>query len=104
MVDELVLMQVLTFIDVSAMSEGISADFSFYLLAIANACSAVGRVVGGLAADRTGPLNVMTPATVIAGIMTYIWPFATSVGGNIAVAIVYGYVPAADFSATDIFT
>ncbi|KAI0707812.1 MFS general substrate transporter [Earliella scabrosa] len=81
---------VLTFIDVSAMSEGISADFSFYLLAIANACSAVGRVVGGLAADRTGPLNVMTPATVIAGIMTYIWPFATSVGGNIAVAIVYG--------------
>ncbi|KAI0707813.1 MFS general substrate transporter [Earliella scabrosa] len=82
---------VLTYIDVSAVSEGISADFSFYLLAIANACSAVGRVVGGLAADRTGPLNVMTPATVIAGIMTYIWPFAaTSIGGNIAVAIVYG--------------
>ena len=95
----------LTYIDVSAVSEGISADFSFYLLAIANACSAVGRVVGGLAADRTGPLNVMTPATVIAGIMTYIWPFAaTSIGGNIAVAIVYGYVPTVGVLATDVLT
>ncbi len=40
----------------------------------------------------TGPLNVMTPATLLAGIMTYIWPFASSTGGNIAVAVVYGYV------------
>ena len=95
----------------SAVSEGISDQFAFYLLSIANACSAVGRITGGLAADRTGvyfravnfaprsshyplagPLNVMTPATLIAGIMTYIWPFATSVGGNIGVAIVYGFV------------
>lgn len=84
--------QVLTYIDVSAVSEGISEDFSFYLLAIANGFSALGRIVGGIVADRTGPLNVMIPATFLAGIMTYIWPFATSVGGNIGVAIVYGYV------------
>ena len=77
----------------SAVSEGISDNFSFYLLAIANGCSAVGRVVGGYFADRTGPLNIMTPATVIAGVMTYVWPFATGIGGNIGVAIVYGYVP-----------
>ncbi|KAI1788356.1 MFS general substrate transporter [Ganoderma leucocontextum] len=81
---------VLTYIDVNAVSIGIPEDLAFYLLAIANACSAVGRVVGGLLADRTGPLNVMTPATLLAGIMTYIWPFANSVGGNIAVAVVYG--------------
>ena len=37
-------------------------------------------------------MNIMTPATFLAGIMTYVWPFATSVGGNIGVAIVYGYV------------
>ena len=41
--------------------------------------------------SNTGPLNVMTPATLLAGIMTYIWPFANSAGGNIAVAVVYGY-------------
>lgn len=76
----------------SAASEGISENFSFYLLSIANACSAVGRVVGGIVADRTGPINVMLPATLLAGIMTYIWPFATSIGGNIVVAIFYGYV------------
>ncbi|TBU50236.1 MFS general substrate transporter [Dichomitus squalens] len=81
---------VLTYIDVSAVSEGVPENFAFYLLAIANACSAVGRIVGGTLSDYTGPLNIMTPATFLAGIMTYIWPFATSVGGNIGVAIVYG--------------
>ncbi|PIL24397.1 MFS general substrate transporter [Ganoderma sinense ZZ0214-1] len=81
---------VLTYIDVSAVSIGIPENLAFYLLSIANACSAVGRVSGGLLADRFGCLNVMTPATLLAGIMTYIWPFAKSTGGNIAVAIVYG--------------
>ncbi|CDO68627.1 hypothetical protein BN946_scf184996.g58 [Trametes cinnabarina] len=81
---------VLTYIDVSAASEGIDPNFSFYLLAIANACSAIGRLAGGFLSDRVGPLSVMTPATFIAGILTYAWPFATSVGGNIAIAIVYG--------------
>ncbi|TFK91772.1 MFS general substrate transporter [Polyporus arcularius HHB13444] len=80
----------LTYLEVSAVSEGISDDFAFYLLAIANGCSAIGRVVGGYFADRTGPLNIMTPATILAGVLTYIWPFATSVGGNIGIAIVYG--------------
>ena len=82
----------MTYIDVSAASEGIDPNFSFYLLAIANACSAVGRLSGGLLADRIGPLTVMTPATFVAGILTYAWPFATSIGGNIAIAVVYGYV------------
>ncbi|KAI9065491.1 MFS general substrate transporter [Trametes sanguinea] len=82
---------VLTYIDVSAASEGLDPNFSFYLLAIANACSAIGRLAGGLLSDRVGPLTVMTPATFAAGILTYAWPFATSVGGNIAIAIVYGY-------------
>ena len=47
-------MQVLTYIDVSAVSEGISDQLAFYLLSIANACSAIGRIVGGLVADKTG--------------------------------------------------
>ncbi|PIL24395.1 MFS general substrate transporter [Ganoderma sinense ZZ0214-1] len=81
---------VLTYIDVNAVSIGINEDLAFYLLSIANACSAVGRIAGGLLADRAGPLNIMTPATLVAGVMTYVWPFANSVGGNIAVAIVYG--------------
>lgn len=49
-------LQVLTYIDVSAVSKGIDPNFSFYLLAIANACSAIGRILGGLLADRIGML------------------------------------------------
>ena len=35
----------------------------------------------------------MIPATMIAGILTYIWPFVTNKGGYIAVGLVYGYAP-----------
>ena len=59
--------QVLTYIDVSAVSEGISDQFAFYLLSIANACSAVGRITGGLAADRLGPSYLpLSPPSVCA--------------------------------------
>ena len=34
----------------------------------------------------------MAPFTIIAGILTYIWPFVHSKSGYIAVAVVYGYV------------
>ncbi|OBZ65726.1 Riboflavin transporter MCH5 [Grifola frondosa] len=81
---------VLTYIDVSAAAAGVPENFSFYLLSIANAASAVGRLSGGVIADRTGPLNVMIPGTFIAGIITYAWPYATTQGSNIAVAILYG--------------
>ncbi|KAM5538093.1 hypothetical protein V8D89_008290 [Ganoderma adspersum] len=81
---------VLTYIDVSAPLVGVPDDLAFYLVAIANACSAIGRVGGGLLSDRIGPLNVMIPFTFIAGVMTYIWPFVKTTGGYIAIAIVYG--------------
>lgn len=45
---------VLTYIDISANSIGISPDFSFYLIAIANAASGVGRLIFGKLSDRYG--------------------------------------------------
>ncbi|KAF7308875.1 MFS domain-containing protein [Mycena kentingensis (nom. inval.)] len=54
----------LTYVEVSAVENGVSPDFSFYLVAIANGCSLVGRVGAGLAADRWGPLNVLIPMTL----------------------------------------
>ena len=71
---------------------GIDENFSFYLVSIANAGSALGRISAGLLADRFGALNIMIPATTVAGILTYIWPFVTTKGGYIAVALVYGCV------------
>lgn len=80
-------------------------------MSIANAGSAIGRLSGGILADRygtsgipvavaaayhlarPGALNVMIPATFVAGVFTYIWPFVTNKGGFAAIGLLYGYVP-----------
>jgi len=45
---------VLTYIPISAVQVGVSKDFAFYLVAIANGASAFGRIAAGLLADRVG--------------------------------------------------
>lgn len=45
---------VLTYIDIGARSVGISADFSFYLVTIANASSLIGRMMTGFGMDAFG--------------------------------------------------
>jgi len=80
----------LTYIDVAAASIGVDPDLSFYLVSIANAASFVGRISSGFLADKYGPLNVLIPSTVLAGAMTYAWPYATSFGPLIVIALIYG--------------
>ena len=81
----------LTYIDLSATSIGISPGFSFYLISIANAGSGLGRISSGLLADRFGALTVIAPLTLLCGVMTFIWPFVSTKGGLIAIGIVYGF-------------
>ncbi|KAI6124769.1 MFS general substrate transporter [Pisolithus croceorrhizus] len=81
----------LTYLPVSAMAVGMSDNFSFYFLAIANAASALGRLSAGFLADRIGPLNVMIPFTGVAGILTFAWPYASSQGALIGVSVIYGF-------------
>jgi len=81
---------VLTYLDVSATSVGISPDFSFYLIPIANAASLIGRLAAGWSSDKFGPINTMIPSTLIAGVCTYAWPHAKSVGGVVVIAVIYG--------------
>ncbi|KAF9017421.1 MFS general substrate transporter [Hymenopellis radicata] len=83
---------VLTYIDVSAVSHGIDQNFSFYLVSIVNASSAVGRYCAGGLADRMGAMNVMIPFTIASAVVTFAWPFAVTKGGLIAIAVVYGFV------------
>ena len=83
---------VLTYVGTAAMSVGISSDYAFYLVAIANASSLFGRFCAGGLSDRIGSLNVMIPFTAVAGILTYTWPFARSRVALIAITVVYGYV------------
>ncbi|KAJ7739567.1 MFS general substrate transporter [Mycena metata] len=81
----------LTYIDVSATNAGIDPSFDVYLLAFANGSSGVGRIMTGLLADRIGCMSVMIPGTLLAAIVTYIWPFAHSLPSLIAVAVIYGF-------------
>ena len=52
--DTLVASQCLTYISLSGLLQGVDPDLSFYLLSIANASSVIGRLGGGLLADRIG--------------------------------------------------
>ncbi|KAJ7104536.1 major facilitator superfamily domain-containing protein [Mycena crocata] len=82
---------VMTYIDVSATSVGISPNFSFYLISMANAASLCGRLAAGFATDKFGAVNVIAPMTALAAVMTYVWPFVRSKGSFVAIAIIYGF-------------
>ena len=84
-------LKVLTYIDLSATTVGISPEFSFYLVSIANAGSGLGRISSGFFADKLGPVTVTAPLTLLCAIMTYVWPFATSKGALVAIAVIYGF-------------
>ncbi|KAJ7876114.1 major facilitator superfamily domain-containing protein [Mycena olivaceomarginata] len=82
---------VLTYIDVSATFVGISPEFSFYLISMANGASLFGRLTAGVTTDKLGAVNVIVPFSAVAAIMTYVWPLARSKGSFVAVAIIYGF-------------
>ncbi|KAG1905751.1 MFS general substrate transporter [Suillus fuscotomentosus] len=80
----------LIYLSVSATAIGVSTDFSFYILAIANAASAL-RVSFGLMSDRIGAINTMVILTTVTGIATIAWPFAKNEPELIAIAAIYGF-------------
>ncbi|KAH9180805.1 MFS general substrate transporter [Lactarius sanguifluus] len=81
---------VLTFIDASAPSQGVPESFSSYLVSITNAGSAVGRLASGFLADQFGPINVMIPASLLAGVLTFIWPYTRGTAALVTLAVTYG--------------
>ncbi|KAI0263904.1 MFS general substrate transporter [Gloeopeniophorella convolvens] len=80
----------LTFINASAQSQGASGALTFYYVSIANAGSAAGHLAIGLIANRFGPLTVIIPATFLAGILTYVWPFVRGEAALVTVSLLYG--------------
>ncbi|KZV79268.1 MFS general substrate transporter [Exidia glandulosa HHB12029] len=80
----------MTFVTLSAEKIGIANALAFYMVAVFNATSGVGRVLGGGLAVKYGPINVMAIFTVFAAAFTYAWPYTTSQGAFIAVISLYG--------------
>ena len=100
--------QTFTYITVSAVDAGVDVGFSYNLVAIINAASAPGQLVGGLLADRYGvshppspsppwryrneyptnvtlllsdPVDVLIYSTLLAALVNVAWPFATHAAG-----------------------
>ncbi|KAK0206036.1 major facilitator superfamily domain-containing protein [Desarmillaria ectypa] len=82
---------VLTYISVSATAYGVSPDVAFYLVSIVNASSGIGRIVAGICADRFSALDFFGPMTIIAGALTYAWPFARTLASMVVIAVIYGF-------------
>ncbi|KLO12043.1 MFS general substrate transporter [Schizopora paradoxa] len=80
----------LTFLSVSSLKIGASTSLAFYLVSIANATSAIGRMFGGVGAMKYGPVNILIIFTSIAAVCTYIWPFVTSIAGFVVLTCFYG--------------
>ncbi|KAI4242572.1 MAG: hypothetical protein L6R40_003953 [Gallowayella cf. fulva] len=70
---------------------GTSSDFSFYLLAIINAGSFVGRVVPPIIAGRLGAFNILLPSLFITGILGFAWISVKSVAGIVVFNVFYGF-------------
>jgi predicted MFS family arabinose efflux permease len=87
------------FIQSFAVEKGIiTGELSAYVLPILNAGGVFGRVVPNFFADRTGPLNMLTPCLAFAGLMALVWIAVTDVGGLIAIALLFGFFSGAILS------
>lgn len=82
----------LTFISVSATNIGIDSNSAFYMVAIANGASAIGRLLSGGLAIPYGPVNVLIVFLMFATAFIYAWPFVKSKNGFIIITVLYGCV------------
>lgn len=74
-----------------AQSISIDVDMSNYLIAILNAGSLVGRLLGGALANHIGRFNSLTGASSICGILIFCWLSIHSLGGMIAFSVLFGF-------------
>lgn len=66
-------------------------SLSFYIIPILNASSVFGRTIPNWVADRTGPFNVIGPASLICGILVLCMLAVTNTAGIIVIAVLFGF-------------
>lgn len=62
-----------------------------YYLPILNAASSFGRILPGLVADKVGHINTVLPHLAISGILIFIFPLCSNLGGLVTFSILYGF-------------
>ena len=65
-------------------------SMSFYIIAIFNAGSTIGRVAPNALSDKTGPFNLIAPCAIISGVLTFCMIAAKSEAALIVVALLVG--------------
>ena len=68
----------------------VTNTLGFYLLAMLNAGSTFGRIGPNFIADKTGPLNMLTPAASATAVLAFAWTGVHNTPGIIVLAILYG--------------
>ncbi|KAI7364892.1 MFS monocarboxylate transporter-like protein [Hortaea werneckii] len=70
---------------------GLNSNLAFYMLPVLSAGSIVGRILPAFVADITGPLNILSICTVIAGVLGFCWTAVHhALGGLVIWALLYG--------------
>jgi MFS family permease len=78
-----------------------SASINDYLLPLINGTSFFGRILGGMAADKIGRLNLLYPMTCLSGIFCLtMWLPATNVATVISFVCLYGFSSGVFISVT----
>ncbi|PNS15737.1 hypothetical protein CAC42_4189 [Sphaceloma murrayae] len=80
------------YIESFALARGIlDPNLAFYSLAVINGASCFGRIIPNYIADKTGPLNIIIPATAISGILAYCLIPVRDVAPLFVVCVLYGF-------------
>ncbi|GAC93191.1 monocarboxylate transporter [Pseudozyma hubeiensis SY62] len=79
----------LTYMDVWSSSNNVPANG--YYLPILNAASSFGRVLPGFVADKVGRINTILPHLAVSGVLIFIFPLCTNLGGLVVFSILYGF-------------
>ncbi|KAF1346743.1 major facilitator superfamily domain-containing protein [Delphinella strobiligena] len=77
--------------DYSEEIAGLDPTISFYMLPITSAGSIAGRILPGIIAYHTGPLNILGVCTLIAGLLGFCWmAIGHTLGGMVIWSLLYG--------------
>ncbi|PIL29385.1 MFS general substrate transporter [Ganoderma sinense ZZ0214-1] len=74
-----------------AETHGVNKTVTTYILAILNAGSTIGRTLPVTLADRLGVYNLLIPSILASGVLIFALFGATSTGGVITVAVLFGF-------------
>jgi MFS family permease len=90
----------LTYISSYMVKQGFDTDFSYQILPILNAGSALGRLISGPWADRIGPFNVNILAVLLSIVACLgIWlPFGSTPHGIVVFAVMFGFSSGSNIS------